>query len=282
MMPPSVVRIHVIDKTWSVIRSAYTLPPEMKDFSRAEQIIYETPEGEGYAFFYPPCNSLYREPLEALPSLIVRAHGGPTLHMSNALNIEVQFWTSQGFAILEVNYSGSSGYGRAYRDRLNGQWGVADVRDCIAATQEIIKRKKADPERVFIRGSSAGGYTALNAAASSSLFKGAVCYYGIADLEDLVRHEHTFEKAYVQKLAGSEKNLHDRSPIHYAEKIQCPILFFHGEKDPVVSVEQSIILAKKIGSKAILKTFPEERHSFRNPETKRICLEMERDFYRSF
>src|SRR5205814_8218909 len=175
-----------------------------------------------HGYFYPPANRDYLAPADERPPLIVISHGGPTSATSTTLNLAYQFWTSRGFAIFDVNYGGSTGYGRAYRQRLNCQWGVVDVEDCINGAHYLAEQGRVDPERLIIRGGSAGGYTTLAALTFHDFFKAGASYYGISDLELLEQDCHKFESRYNRSLIGpypeSEATYKARSPIHFTER----------------------------------------------------------------
>ena len=185
-----------------------------------------------HAFFYPPANRDYEAPAEERPPLIVISHGGPTSASTTTLKLSIQYWSSRGFGVLDVNYGGSTGYGRAYRERLNGQWGVVDVDDCANGAQYLVELGEADGNRLIIRGGSAGGYTTLAALTFRDVFKAGASYYGISDLELLEQDCHKFESRYNDSLVGpypQRENLYwERSPIHFTDRLSCPIILFQG------------------------------------------------------
>ncbi len=252
----------------------------------------EFPAGRGktaYGFFYPPRNPAFRLPTGELPPLLVAVHGGPTGAASPVLKSKTQFWTSRGFAVLEVNYRGSSGYGRGYREALDGLWGVADVEDCRAGARWLAGKGMVDPGRMAIRGSSAGGFTALGALAGESPFRAGAVYYGVSDLELLAADDHKFESGYFSRLVGPYPERSDlyraRSPVNFAGRIAAPVIFFQGEEDRVVPPEQSEGMVAALRRKDIpaeVVYFPGEGHGFRSAETIRRSLEAEYDFYRRF
>ncbi len=242
-----------------------------------------------HGFFYPPKNPGFRLPPGELPPLLVAAHGGPTGAASAALSLKVQFWTSRGFAVLEVNYRGSTGYGRGYRVELDGLWGVADVEDCRKGAEWLAGKGLVDPRRMAVRGSSAGGFTALGALAGESPFRAGAVYYGVSDLELLAEDDHKFESGYFRRLVGPYPERRDlyraRSPVNFAGRISAPVIFFQGEEDRVVPPEQTgrmveALEKKNIPAEAIY--FPGEGHGFRGGETIRRALEAEYAFYRRF
>jgi dipeptidyl aminopeptidase/acylaminoacyl peptidase len=201
--------------------------------------------------------------------------------------LEVQYWTSRGFAVVDVNYGGSSGYGRAYRRRLNGQWGVVDVADCVNAAKYLTAHGQADPDRLAIRGRSAGGYTTLAALTFyQDVFKAGASYYGISDLEAMARETHKFESRYLDSLIGPYPAKRDiyraRSPIHFVDRLSCPVIFFQGLEDRVVPPNQSRIMADALRAKGLpvaVLTFEGEQHGFRKRDTIVCCLEAELYFY---
>ena len=201
--------------------------------------------------------------------------------------IRDRFWTSRGFAVLDVNYSGSTGYGRPYRDRLKGQWGIVDVEDAVEGAKAMVAAKKADPERLIIRGGSAGGYTTLAALTFHDTFKSGASYYGISDLEVLQQDTHKFEARYNESLIGPypamKATYRERSPIHFTDRLSCPIILFQGLEDKVVPPNQSEMMAeavRKKGLKVKYVTFEGEQHGFRKAENIIKALEEELAFYR--
>jgi dipeptidyl aminopeptidase/acylaminoacyl peptidase len=216
----------------------------------------------------------------------VRCHGGPTAAASPALDLGVQFWTTRGFALVDVDYGGSTGHGRAYRERLDGAWGVVDVDDCVAAARALARAGAVDPARLAIRGSSAGGFTALCALAFRDAFQAGAVYYGVSDLEALARDTHKFESHYLERLVGPYPEARDtyraRSPVLHAEGIGSPVMFFQGLQDPVVPPDQTermVAALRQRGVPVEYLAFPDEAHGFRQAETLRRCLEAELAFY---
>jgi dipeptidyl aminopeptidase/acylaminoacyl peptidase len=221
-----------------------------------------------------------------LPPLLVISHGGPTGATTDVLDPRIQFWTSRGFAVLDVNYSGSTGYGRPYRDRLRTQWGIVDVEDVVAGAQAMVAAGKADPERLIIRGGSAGGYTTLAALTFHDTFRSGASYYGISDLEVLQQDTHKFESRYNDSLIGPYPEARDiykaRSPIHFTERLSCPIILFQGLEDKVVPPNQSQMMADAVAKKGLkvkYVTFEGEQHGFRKAENIIRSLEEELAFY---
>ncbi len=239
-----------------------------------------------HAFFYPPTNHDYEAPAEERPPLIVISHGGPTSASTTTLKLSIQYWTSRGLGVLDVNYGGSTGYGRAYRERLNGQWGVVDVDDCGNGARYLVKRGEADENRLIIRGGSAGGYTTLAALTFRDVFKAGASYYGISDLELLEQDCHKFESRYNDSLVGSypqRKDLYKkRSPIHFTDRLSCPIILFQGLEDKVVPPNQAEMMyeaALKKGLPVAYVAFEGEQHGFRKAENIKRSLDGELYFY---
>ena len=272
-----------------VLALAYAFELRADDIAIAETIRFETPDGSlGHAFYYPPTHHGYAIPAGELPPLVVMAHGGPTGMTSDALSLRIQWWTSRGIAVMDVNYGGSSGFGRPYRRRLDGKWGIVDVDDCIAACMHLIETGRADPARIAIRGGSAGGFTVLAALTRSSLFSAAACLYGIGELRSLAADTHKFESRYLDRLIGrlpEDAAIYDaRSPVNHLDALRCPVIFFHGVEDKVVPVAQSRLMAKALQDRGIrvsLHEFEGEAHGFRREETIRQVLELELAFYGS-
>ncbi len=252
----------------------------------------EFPTGKGetaHGLFYPPRHPGFRLPEGALPPLLVVPHGGPTGAASSALSLKTQFWTSRGFAVLLVNYRGSTGYGRGYRRALDGRWGEAEVEDCLQGARWLAEKGMVDPGRMAIRGSSAGGFTALLALARSDLFRAGAVYYGVSDLELLAAEDHKFESGSLSRLVGPYPQRRDlyreRSPVNLAGQISAPVIFFQGEDDRVVPPNQTERMAAALGEKGVpaeVIRFPGEGHGFRSAETVRNALESESAFYRRF
>jgi len=214
------------------------------------------------------------------------SHGGPTSSSSASLKYSIQYWTSRGIAVLDVNYGGSSGYGRAYRERLNQQWGVVDVDDCVNGARYLAARGEVDNTRLAIRGGSAGGYTTLCALTFRSSFTGGASHYGVSDLEALAKDTHKFESRYLDRLIGSYPERRDlyveRSPIHFTERLNCPIILFQGLEDRVVPPDQSEKMFQAVRAKKLpvaYLTFEGEQHGFRKAENIKRVLEAELYFY---
>jgi dipeptidyl aminopeptidase/acylaminoacyl peptidase len=231
----------------------------------------------------PTCEAMPGE----RPPLLVICHGGPTGSTSTALNLTIQFWTSRGFAVLDVNYRGSTGYGRAYRKALDGQWGIIDVEDCLAGARMLAAQGLVDGEHMAIRGSSAGGFTVLCALTFHDVFAAGASYYGVSDLEALAQDTHKFESHYLESLIGPYPQRRDiyraRSPIHAADRLSCPVIFFQGLQDRVVppaQAENMVAALRSRGLTAPLVTFPDEQHGFRRKDSIARSLAAELTFYR--
>ncbi len=285
--PPSVCVSPVADGgVPAKIRAAAPAAIPKESISLGSPTDFSTRGGNAHAFWYPPKNRDYEGPTGELPPLIVLSHGGPTSMTSNGFSLGIQYWTSRGFGVVDVNYGGSTGYGRAYRERLYGQWGVVDVEDCAAAAQSLVERGLVDGNRLIIRGGSAGGFTTLAALTSSNLFKAGASYYGVGDLMLLVKDTHKFESRYLDKLIGplpeAEALYRTRSPIHHLERLSYPVIFFQGEDDKTVPPNQAETMVEAMKARGLAVayySFTGEGHGFRRAETLRRALELEFDFY---
>ena len=278
--PPAVVRL-TGDKL-DVVRRSNNGALDARNISVAQPIEF----GGVHAFYYPPVNADFTAPAGELPPLIVMSHGGPTGATASGLNLMKQFWTSRGFAVVDVNYGGSAGFGRAYRQRLNGQWGVVDVDDCCAAARHLITAGQADPHRLIIRGGSAGGYTTLAALTFRQVFQVGASYYGIGDLAAMLE-THKFESRYLDGLLApwpAGKEIYQaRSPLRHCDRLSCPVIFFQGLDDKVVLPDQSRQMVAALKSKGLPVEYLEfagESHGFRQAATIQQTLEAELAFYR--
>lgn len=241
--------------------------------SRADPISWQSPLGEVHAWYYPPANPEFTAPDGELPPVQVWSHGGPTGFSSPEYRLATQFWTSRGIGIVDVNYGGSAGYGRGYRERLKGNWGVVDVRDCADAALTLVERGLADPARLSIRGGSAGGYTTLAALAFTDVFSAGISLYGIGDLETLATDTHKFESRYLDGLVApypaGRQTYADRSPIHHLDGLSCPMLILQGGEDRVVPPAQAEEMVQAVRAKGLPVAyvfFPDEGHGFRRSE----------------
>lgn len=285
--PPVVAALGLEDETVETIRRSTEAAIDPGQVSRAEAIRFPTNDGEeAHGFYYPPANTGYKAPEGALPPLIVKSHGGPTGQTGDSLNLKIQYWTSRGFAVLDVNYRGSTGYGRAYREKLRGQWGVADVDDCVAGAEYLVGQGKADGDRLVITGGSAGGYTTLCALTFRDTFKAGASHYGIGDLSTLATDTHKFESRYLDRLIGPWPEAEDlyraRSPIHFAEKLDCPVIFFQGLDDKVVppnQAESMVAVLREKGTPVAYCPFEGEGHGFRQAANMKRALDGELYFY---
>jgi dipeptidyl aminopeptidase/acylaminoacyl peptidase len=283
----SIVAYDPADGSLEVIRRGFDAKLDASYISTPRPIAFPTDGGQtAYAIFYPPANGDYQAPEGDLPPLIVLSHGGPTSQTQARFDPGLAFWTSRGFAVVDVNYGGSSGYGRAYRERLNGQWGVVDAADCIQAARYLVEQGQVDGRRLAIRGGSAGGYTTLCALTFHDVFRAGASYYGVAELESLATDTHKFESRYLDKLIGpypERKDLYGaRSPIHFADRLSCPIAVFQGLEDKIVPPEQAEIMVQALEAKHLpyaYLTFEGEQHGFRRAETIQRTLEAELYFY---
>jgi dipeptidyl aminopeptidase/acylaminoacyl peptidase len=273
------------------VRSASGRTPESVDraVSVAESIwCPSTGNRTVHAFYYPPRHAEWLGPDDERPPLIVTSHGGPTTAASATFDLRVQFWTSRGFAVADVNYGGSSGFGRAYRECLRGQWGIVDVDDVVAVARHLAASGRADSERLVIRGGSAGGYTTLAALTfRPGVFKAGASYYGISDLEVLARDTNKFEARYLDSLIGPYPAARDvyvaRSPIHSVDRLDCALILFQGLEDKVVPPNQAQMMAAALrarGRPVVHVEFEGEQHGFRRAETIVRSLEAELQFYR--
>jgi dipeptidyl aminopeptidase/acylaminoacyl peptidase len=269
----------------TVQSSAQVIP--VNYLSQPMAIGFPTTDGEtAHGFYYPPHNPDFCGPEGVLPPLLVMCHGGPTGATEASLNLKIQYWTSRGFAVLDVNYRGSTGYGRPYRERLKRNWGITDVVDVCSGVDYLVQRGLAHPRQVAIRGSSAGGYTVLAALTFSDRFQAGASLYGIGDLETLARDTHKFESRYLDTLVGSypaERDTYrDRSPIHHSEQLHCPVIFLQGLQDRIVPPEQAEAMVSALTEKSIPNayvTFPEEAHGFRQAQNIQRAIEAELYFY---
>lgn len=255
--------------------------------AQSTPVTFPTRDGEeAYGFYYPPKNLDVTAPVDKAPPLLIMCHGGPTGATETGLNFKIQFWTSRGFAVLDVNYRGSTGYGRQYRDRLKNNWGITDVIDACSGADYLIAQGLADKQKIAIRGSSAGGFTVLAALTFTNTFSAGASLYGIGDLEALANDTHKFEAHYLDSLVGPYPQGRDiyleRSPIHHVEQLNCPVIFLQGLQDKVVPPEQAEAMVAALKAKGIYTeyiTFAEEAHGFRQAQNIQRALEAELAFY---
>ena len=255
--------------------------------TKVEPVEFPTSGGKtAFGLFYPPHNPDYAAPADEKPPLLVKCHGGPTSSASSALSLAIQFWTSRGIAVLDVNYGGSTGFGRQYRDRLHLNWGIVDVDDCVNGAKFLAERGSVDGGRAVISGGSAGGYTTLAALAFRDFFQGGASYYGVSDAAALARDTHKFESRYLDWLIGpyplEEARYRERSPVHHADRLSKPVIFFQGSEDAVVPPNQTEMMVEALrrkGNAVGYFLFSGEQHGFRQAASIKRCLDAELAFY---
>jgi len=282
-----IARIDLATGEREVLECSVARLPEPGYLSVPESISYPSASGRtAHAFFYPPANRDVRAPEGEKPPLIVISHGGPTGMAASTLSLKTQFWTSRGFGVLDVNYGGSTGFGRAFRDALKGQWGVVDVEVCIAGARHLVAQGLADGERLIIRGSSAGGLTTLCALTFHDVFKLGASYYGVSDLKGLDDDSHKFESHYNEYLiapkAQADAVYAERSPINHTSRLSRPMIFFQGLDDKVVPPQQSEAMVKALRKRGVPVEYVElegEGHGFRKADTIVRTLQAELAFY---
>lgn len=285
--PGGVVSLDIESGEWEMLRTASEIEIDPETVSIARPVSWTSEDGAtAYGFYYPPVNPHFTGPEGELPPLIVESHGGPTSATSSAFSMKKQFWTSRGFAILDVNYGGSTGYGRAYRERLKGTWGIVDVQDCVSGAEMLADQGLADPARLAIHGSSAGGFTTLAALTFTPTFSAGCSRYGIGDLEALARDTHKFESRYLDGLVGpypeAKSTYVDRSPIHHVDRLENAMILLQGLEDKVVPPNQATMMAEAVRGKGLPVAhieFPDEGHGFRRAENIKAAIEAELSFY---
>ena len=317
----AVVLFDLASRSCTVLKTSSDIEIDLGYIAIPQAIEFPTEQGQtAHAFFYPPTNKDYvpkppplaadgapslvnqnlrgREPelplpflrgragVEGLPPLLVMSHGGPTAATDPALDLSIQYWTSRGIGVLDVNYGGSTGYGREYRQRLNGKWGITDVDDCVNGAKYLAEQGTVDGERLMITGGSAGGYTTLCALAFRNVFKAGASYYGVSDAEALAKDTHKFEARYLDNLIGPYPERKDlyvaRSPIHFAHQISAPVIFLQGLDDPVVPPSQSEKMFEAVRNREIptaYVAFEGESHGFRQAKNIKRAMEAELYFY---
>jgi len=255
---------------------------DQRYLSVPEMITFKTGDAIAYGIYYPPKNDDYQIPSNTteLPPLLVRTHGGPTSATTSAFNLRIQYWTSRGFALLDVNYRGSTGYGRKFRDSLKDNWGIYDVQDSIAGAEYLAQQNKVDRNRLTIDGGSAGGYTTLCALTMYNFFSAGASHYGVSDLEALALDTHKFESRYLDRLIGeypAQKNIYfERSPINHVKNLSKPIIFFQGSEDKIVLPSQAELMVNALREKHLpvaYVLFEGEQHGFRKAENIRRSLD---------
>jgi dipeptidyl aminopeptidase/acylaminoacyl peptidase len=290
--PASIVSLDLGSGRHSVLKRATDILDrqdlQVGDYlTRVESLEFPTTGGEtAFGLFYPPRNADYEPGTEECPPLLVKCHGGPTSAASSTLNLGVQYWTSRGIAVLDVNYRGSTGFGRAYRDRLQLNWGLVDVDDCVAGARFLAAQGRVDGQRCVISGGSAGGYTTLAALTFRDFFQGGASYYGVSDIAALARDTHKFESRYLDWLIGSypqeEARYRERSPLYHADRLTKPVIFFQGDEDAVVPPNQAETMVgalRRKGNPVGYFLFSGEQHGFRKAGNIQRCLDAELAFY---
>ena len=285
--PAAIVDLDLATGEVVVLRRSTPLVADPADISVGRHVSFPTTGSRpAFGIFYPPHNQSFQAPAGHKPPLIVTSHGGPTSGAYNAFTVTVQLWTSRGFAVLDVDYGGSTGYGRAYRQRLEGEWGVVDVDDCVNGAAWLAAEGLVDPDRLAIRGGSASGYTTLCAITFRDVFKAGVSYFGIGDLETFDTITHKFESKYTQRLVGpypERKDLyHARSPLNFADRISCPALILQGLDDRVVPPAQAEQIVDALRERRLphaYLAFEGEDHGFRQAKNISRSFEAELSFY---
>ncbi len=285
--PSSIVRYGLATGETVVLKRSTDLQIDEGYISIAQPIEFPTENGQtAHGYFYPPRNRDYAAPDDERPPLIVLSHGGPTSATTGDFSLARQYWTSRGFALLDVNYGGSTGYGRDYRRRLNGQWGIVDVDDCANGARYLVEQGLVDGDRLIIRGGSAGGYTTLRAITELDVFKAAASHYGVSDAEALAKETHKFESRYLDNLIGpypdSREIYLERSPIYAADRTSAALILFQGMDDEVVppgQSEQMYIAARFRELPVAYVAFEGEGHGFRQAANIKRAMEAELYFY---
>ncbi|MDX6576555.1 MAG: hypothetical protein QOE96_2508 [Blastocatellia bacterium] len=285
--PFSIVEMDLATRSTRVLQRASKIEIDSGFLSEPQPIEFPTEDGlTAHGFYYPPKNSDFAAPTLERPLLLVKSHGGPTSATIGVLMPGIQYWTSRGIAVLDVNYGGSTGYGRAYRERLNGAWGIVDVDDCVNGARFLATRGDADGNRLMIDGGSAGGYTTLCALTFRDQFKAGASHFGVSDAEALAKETHKFESRYLDNLIGPYPERRDlyvqRSPIHYAERLSVPVIFFQGLEDKVVPPNQAETMVEALRQKGVpvaYVAFEGEQHGFRRAENIKRALDGELYFY---
>lgn len=285
--PASIVELDLTTRRLQVLHRSSDIAIDAGYLSIPQAIEFPTEHGlTAHAFYYALQNRDYIAPPSEPPPLLVISHGGPTSSTWITLRLDIQYWTSRGIAVLDVNYGGSTGYGRAYRQRLNGQWGVVDLDDCVNGARYLVERGEVDADRLAITGGSAGGYTTLCALTFRDVFKAGASYYGISDLEALAKETHKFESRYLDRLIGlypERRDLYrERSPMNFVERLSCPVIFLQGLEDKVVPPKQAEMMVEALRTKRLpvaYIAFEGEQHGFRRAENIKRALDAELYFY---
>jgi dipeptidyl aminopeptidase/acylaminoacyl peptidase len=283
----SIVEFDLASRRSKVLRRANNIQIDGGYLSEPQALEFPTENGlTAHGFFYPPKNRDFIAPQNEKPPLLVKSHGGPTAASPAALSSTIQYWTSRGIAVLDVNYGGSTGYGRAYRERLNDTWGIVDVDDCANGASYLVSCGQVDGDRLMIDGGSAGGYTTLCALTFRDSFKAGASHFGVSDAEALAKETHKFESRYLDRLIGpypERRDLyHERSPINFTDRLSCPVIFFQGLEDKVVPPNQAETMVEALRAKGLpvaYVAFDGEQHGFRKAENIRRSLDGELYFY---
>ncbi|MCU1268136.1 MAG: peptidase prolyl oligopeptidase active site region [Acidobacteria bacterium] len=284
---PGIVRLDLASLRFETLRHSMNVEIDEGYISQPEAVDFSTEGGlTAHGMFYAPRNRDYSAPADERPPLLVKSHGGPTSAASAAMSLTIQYLTSRGIAVLDVNYGGSTGYGRAYRERLKGQWGIVDVDDCVNGARYLIERGVVDGNRLSISGGSAGGYTTLCALTFRDVFKAGASHYGVSDVEALVKDTHKFESRYLDGMIGPYPERRDlylaRSPIHFTEQLSCPVIFFQGLEDKVVPPSQAEVMVAALRAKGLpvaYIAFAGEQHGFRQAKNIKRALDGELFFF---
>ncbi|MGG6269622.1 S9 family peptidase [Leptolyngbya sp. AN03gr2] len=287
MEPTVIVKYDLNTQQFEVLRRASELKIDPGYLSVPEAIEFPTENNlTAHALYYAPKNKDYTAPEGERPPMLVKSHGGPTASTSASFNLGIQYWTSRGFAVLDVNYGGSTGYGRAYRERLKGTWGIVDVDDCANGAKYLAEQGKADGDRLVIAGGSAGGYTTLCALTFRDTFKAGASYYGVSSLKALAEDTHKFESRYLDGLIGPYPERADlyeeRAPISAVDRLSCPVIFFQGDEDRIVPPNQAEMMVEALKQKGLpvaYVLFQGEQHGFRKAENIKRALDGEFYFY---
>lgn len=285
--PPAIISLDLETGSTEQLRRSNNLEIDAEYFSIPRAVEFPTADGlTAQAFFYPPKNRDFRGPDGELPPLLVESHGGPTAAATTAFSLSIQYWTSRGIAVLDVNYGGSSGFGRAFRERLKGKWGIVDVDDCANGARYLVGEGEVDSKRLMITGGSAGGYTTLCALTFRSTFNAGASHYGVSDVEALAKETHKFESRYLDGLIGPYPEMKDRyferSPINFTDRLACPVIFFQGLEDKVVPPNQAQAMVDALRAKGIpvaYLPFAGEQHGFRQAQNIKRALDGELYFY---
>ncbi len=283
----AIIELDLRTRQSKILRRANNIQIDAGYISEPQAIEFPTEEGKtAYGFFYPPKNRDFVAPENERPPLLVKSHGGPTAATPAAFSPSIQYWTSRGIGVLDVNYGGSTGYGRRYRERLNDKWGIVDVDDCVNGALHLVAQARADNERLMIDGGSAGGYTTLCALTFRDVFRAGASHFGVSDAEALAKETHKFESRYLDRLIGPYPERRDlyfeRSPINFTDRLSCPVIFFQGLEDKVVPPNQAEVMVEALRKKGLpvaYVAFEGEQHGFRKAVNIRRSLDGELYFY---